>query len=1165
MRVPFAGFRFACLPVAVVAAMVMFAAPARAVVYTWTSSSTGGSWSVTGNWTPSGAPTTSDTANLNDATADRVIFYDSAASGSLSTLSFTQSSAFKNELQIQKQVSVTNAITLAASSGTSRIYILPTGTGALNPIFNGGITLNAGGMLSMGAFNPSGSTSVGTAFLNGNVTVAGGVLELADVVKSGSMGASASTNNQLNNALTMNSGTIAFMNNGYTDRRLSVAGNLNIGGGSVTAVGSGASFYLSGSTNVFNPTTFDSATKITMVITANTDQTLSTSINLGNVVARGYGVKTLTTSSGTMAQLQLIDGGGSAGQVTTFKLGSNLTQTGNILPTNFGNTHESGRIDLGIDTDRYTLTNTNAAGFTPTASTQAGVTNTAWNLSGTAGTFKAVLFNFTTGSTTVNVNSGLVLEATGGNSTANVLSGSGTIDSTATFRYSGAAASATPATLTSARAINNLEVAGSGALRLLSLPAGTLQSIRVTGGSLDLFGNSLTVSALSGSSGGTITSSSNAAVTLTAGDASSTQYNGVITNSSGTLQLTKVGAGALTLGGANTFNGATTISAGTLRLTGGANRLATTGTLAFAPATTLTLDNAQQLSRITVPDTSGTATIGGAGSLTLTNALVELGPGTGTTSPFASVVDMSGLGGFTYNNNAGTLRIGLKSGAGTNNQNSLTTVTLGGANTITAAILAVSDQSGSDKGGTATLRLGAANTLNVNNIGVGQSRSNGTINFVSAGGTATVRGAAGGTSAVTLWNVGQVSTFNSSTFTATADFSAGTLDANVATLTIGVADAFNSANRAGTTNGSFTMAAGTLASGTISIGRIQTTGAGTGPGVGNTFAGNGVFTLNGGTVDAQTVELATTLLAASVGTQRVSGTFNLQAGTLRAGSIGRGAQTGGATASTGFNWTNGTIEHRAGSDLTISSLPITLLAGAHAFNATAGRSITLDAASGISGTSGITKTGDGTLLISSSNTYSGATALNAGKTLVNGSLASAVAVAAGATLGGSGTVFNAVSVDGVLSPGNSPGILSMNTLTLSPSATTLIEIVAEGIRGTDFDGINVLTNGGLTYGGALSFAFGLNPLSDNASFSIFGFSGSAAGDLASVTSTGYYDGTWSSIGGGQWQSTKGSQTLTFSQSTGDLVIVPEPAAILSAGLGIAVMAGLRRRLRRHIR
>ena len=48
--------------------------------------------------------------------------------------------------------------------------------------------------------------------------------------------------------------------------------------------------------------------------------------------------------------------------------------------------------------------------------------------------------------------------------------------------------------------------------------------------------------------------------------------------------------------------------------------------------------------------------------------------------------------------------------------------------------------------------------------------------------------------------------------------------------------------------------------------------------------------------------------------------------------------------------------------------------------------------------------------------------------------------------------------------------------------------------------------------------------------------------------------------GNLWTSgTSGSQSLEFNQTTGTLVIVPEPAALALAGLGIAVAAWARRR------
>jgi len=78
--------------------------------------------------------------------------------------------------------------------------------------------------------------------------------------------------------------------------------------------------------------------------------------------------------------------------------------------------------------------------------------------------------------------------------------------------------------------------------------------------------------------------------------------------------------------------------------------------------------------------------------------------------------------------------------------------------------------------------------------------------------------------------------------------------------------------------------------------------------------------------------------------------------------------------------------------------------------------------SGIGG--GIRKQGEGTLVLSDANTYSGASFIEAGNLAVNGSIASsAVSISSGASLSGRGTV-GAISGAGTINPGNSPGILT---------------------------------------------------------------------------------------------------------------------------------------------
>jgi autotransporter-associated beta strand protein len=85
------------------------------------------------------------------------------------------------------------------------------------------------------------------------------------------------------------------------------------------------------------------------------------------------------------------------------------------------------------------------------------------------------------------------------------------------------------------------------------------------------------------------------------------------------------------------------------------------------------------------------------------------------------------------------------------------------------------------------------------------------------------------------------------------------------------------------------------------------------------------------------------------------------------------------------------------------------------------------------GNAGITKSGDGTLVLTASNTCAGATVVTNGALLIDGVLNSAgskVTVCGGAVLGGTGTIYRAVNVasNGVLAPGDSG---SVGTLTIA--------------------------------------------------------------------------------------------------------------------------------------
>lgn len=253
---------------------------------------------------------------------------------------------------------------------------------------------------------------------------------------------------------------------------------------------------------------------------------------------------------------------------------------------------------------------------------------------------------------------------------------------------------------------------------------------------------------------------------------------------------------------------------------------------------------------------------------------------------------------------------------------------------------------------------------------------------------------------------------------------------------------------------------------------------------------------------------------------------------------------------------------------------------------------------GVSGVLGLTKSGLGRLLLEGANTYSGVTTISGGTlalgaagtfanspTITVGGIGSSGAVldltaktgtfsfGSGQTVGGIGTIRmdagDTAQFAGTFSPGNSPGIITFDGGTAVLSGTTVMEIFG-ATRGTGYDGVDLINGAVLDYGsGILALDFG-SWLADNQVYQLFGSgSSSLVGSFSNVTIAGAnYAGLTFSGSNGVWTSqgtSPSGQTLTFTEATGALVIVPEPGAIALAGIGIAAAAYAYRRRRLEAR
>ena len=584
---------------------------------------------------------------------------------------------------------------------------------------------------------------------------------------------------------------------------------------------------------------------------------------------------------------------------------------------------------------------------------------------------------------------------------------------------------------------------------------------------------------------------------------------------SGSGAVTKAGAGTLTLSAANTYTGLTTIGSGTLAY--GTNNALGTGGVAV---------NGGVLNLSTFSDSVGTVTltsgtIAGTGTLTSSSGFSMDGTGLASASLAGAVgLTKTGNGTLTLSaNNGYTGRTQVNGGVlAVNNTNALAgtgTISFGGG-TLQYSASNTRDYSAK------ILNNGTQIQIDTNGQNVtfasGLAASN-TGGLVKGGGGTLTLSASNGYTGDTVVSDGTLALNNTNALagTGTISFAGGTLQYS----------ASNTVDYSSKILGSYLNA--------ISIDtNSQSVTFATGLGSSNT----GGLTKSG---------LGTLTLSASNG---YTGTTLVNGGVLALGNANALARTG--TLSFG----GGSLQYSASNTVDYSSK--ILSSGSAISIDTNGQNVTFATGLAASNTGGLTKLGNGTLTLSGSSSYTGATAVNGGRLLVNGQLGNtAVAVNASGLLSGSGTILGGVTVasSGTLSPGNSPGVLTVGSLSLSDGSHTLMEIT--GTSASLYDQIVGVGSASLTYGGNLDLVMS-GSYADGTTFNLFRNFSTTTLDFAAVglNATGEYAGlTFSDSDhvGGVWTSswTTNHQRLVFSTTTGNLVVVPEPSTYAMAVAGLA--------------
>jgi autotransporter-associated beta strand protein len=1154
---------------------------ARAASDTWTGAGDA-LWSNTGNWLGGGIPGAGDTATFNGASSNTTV--DLGAGVTLSSLVFDTGSAAAytigsggaggqtltldtlaggiqmNATVVNNQLidanlalsttgtytvgltnnSTTNTLTVAGgiSASTAGNKTL-TVTGAGNTTISGNIT-NGTGAVAL--------TKTGTGTLSLSGTNSFGIAGVSPLVNAGRISVTAGTTNVSNNFSTI--ATAA-----------STTATLN--------VSSGATFGLTG-TNGGNIGGQTSASGV--VYNAGTFNQTSTAANnagvyLGNAASSyGYLYNTGTTAINGRVYVGRVDNGGQAGSAglldiaggTVTVSGTNTTvlngQQGSFLLNTNSNSAATARSSTGyagVNVHGGTLTLGQAQTFqTNTGAnlyTSINVTGSGSKIASTgAAGFNLNFTSDATNTTTLALHNGGSLETSFISNTAALSNAflsfdNGTLKATAadatglirsgvtTYIQSGGATIdtngfnttiATPLQAPSGNGVTSIALGGT-ATGYVGAPI-----VQITGGG----GTGAAAIANFDPATGTVTGitvtaagsgyTSAPTITLVGGNGGTTGVG--VGTATGTASIgavtsggfTKTGAGTLTLSATNTYTGGTTINAGTLALGNATDTLADTGAVNV---------NGGTLSLGANSDTVGAVTLT-SGSITST---------TGT------------LTGSSYGVQSGSVSAKLGGSGIALTKSTGGTVTLSGANTYTGA---TNVNAGTLVFSGATSTVGSVAVADGANLQVKVfSPSSNVLSATSL----TLGSTSGSTLTVDFTTLANP--------TAAPITLSGDLTINGATLA-GV----NAAGLTNTNGTPFTLLSavggitGTFTNSTVTLGARSTGAIG--------------YTSNAVTLDVSTDSITW------------SGASNSTWATGTTGVVGPNPNwaTTNGHAATDF-WATDIVKfgdtYNVGSgDTPVANSAVSISGGnvnpaSVTFdNSAVDYTISSSDGSGITGTGALTKNGTGTATISTANSYSGGTAINAGTLALSGSgtlgsTSGAVAIGGGKLdLGGTSQTVGAVTITAPAASGDTiqNGTLTPTSLTASHSSgNAVVSASIAGSGGITMNGAGTLTlSGANTYTGATTVSSGTVAVSGSGTLGNGAalMMGGGTLDLGTTSQTvGATTITAAAASGNTIENgTLTPSSLTASHSSGNAIVAADIAgsgAVAMSGAGTLTLSG----------